>query len=256
MCVLFIANQVVDDYPLIILANRDEFHQRPTKPLAYWPDEPAILAGRDLEARGTWLGVNKQGRVAALTNYRQGHNQRQDAPSRGDLVSGFLRSDEPAGHYLDRLHPTADQYNGFNLLVGTPEELYVYNNALDSCERLAPGFHGLSNASLNDPWPKINRGVTQLKEYLQQSISLDPQELLMLMQNDQQADAHLLPDTGVGLAREKFLSPIFIRGQEYGTRCSSLLMFDRDNRLHFTEFSYNPDGQVIAEYDYWLELAD
>lgn len=255
MCVLFIAYQVVDEYPLIILANRDEFHQRPARPLAYWPDQPSILAGRDLEAGGTWLGVSRHGKIAALTNYRQGHNQKQQAPSRGDLVSHFLANDQSADDYLSALTPKAQDYNGFNLLLGDSQGLFVFNNQLNQTIKLTPGFHGLANGALNDPWPKVSQGTNQLRDYLQRAITPKPEELLLLMQNDQQAADHLLPDTGIGQAWERFLSPTFIRGEQYGTRCSSLLLFNAQQQLQFTEFSYDPAGDIIAEHNYRLTLA-
>jgi uncharacterized protein with NRDE domain len=156
MCLILIAWQAHPDYPLVVAANRDEFFARPTAAAAFWPDAPQVLAGRDLEAGGTWLGVSRQRRFAALTNYREGGRQRVDARSRGALVADFLTSRASPVAYLTQLETAAAEYNGFNLVVGDGESLAYYSNRGDGQPRwLKPGIYGLSNHLLDTPWPKL-----------------------------------------------------------------------------------------------------
>jgi uncharacterized protein with NRDE domain len=155
MCLILLAYAANPTHRLIVLANRDEHYSRPTAPLDFWQDHPQVLAGRDLEHHGTWMGVTRTGRLAAITNYRAPHLLKKDAPSRGHLVSGFLLSDEPPAQYLRRVLAKADAYNGFNLIVGDSTDLFYYSNMEGTIRKLEPGIYGLSNHLLDTPWPKV-----------------------------------------------------------------------------------------------------
>jgi len=248
MCVLFVANKVCPSYPLIIIANRDEFHQRPTAKLHQWPDSN-ITAGRDLEAKGTWLGVDNTGKIAALTNIRNAQYIKTAAPTRGQLVTDYLTSTKDDQQFSEQLRQQGSQYSGFNLLYGQVGQLYAFNNISGKVEVLNEGVHGLSNASLNAPWPKIEHGTAQLSKYLEQTDSPNPDELVSLMQNNQVAPDHQLPKTGVELELERLLAPIFIVSEKYGTRCTTILLFDNNNKLTLVEYSYDNTGTVVGKVE-------
>ena len=228
MCVIYLAYETHPDHPLILLANRDEFYDRPTAAAAYWEDHPQIYAGRDLVAGGTWLGITRGGRIAAVTNYRD-----QSAPkgnrSRGELVAEFLKSEESPAKYLGGVQQRALQYSGFNLIVGDLSEsgdgLFYFSNGGNGTRRLEPGVYGLSNHLLDTPWPKVARGKDRFQELLTSPIDIET--LLGLLRDESLADDAELPDTGIGYEKEKALSAIFIKTPIYGTRSSSVVTFDR-----------------------------
>jgi uncharacterized protein with NRDE domain len=248
MCVLFVAKNICPKYPLIIIANRDEYHQRPTAKLHRWPDSN-IIAGRDLEANGSWLGVNERGSIAALTNIRGAQYQKTSPPSRGQLITDYLTFEGSDQEFSQQLQQQANSYSGFNLLFGNPEHLYAFNNVKGTIEPLSDGIHGLSNAALNDPWPKIQRGIDQLTHYLTHTETPQPAELVALMQNKQTAPDHALPQTGIDLELERLLAPIFIVSEQYGTRSSSILLFDQQQQLRFIEYSYDNAGTIIYQIE-------
>ena len=241
MCFIVFAYRTHPRYPLVMATNRDEFYGRPTASAAFWKEHPDVLAGRDLKAGGTWMGVTRQGRIAALTNVREPGNIRPDAPSRGALVSDFLTGDAAPHAYLAALRPTADRYNGFNLLVGDLDELCYFSNRQPEIRRLGPGVYGLSNHLLDTPWPKVERGKARLARLLGAD-DLAPESLLALLADDAIAPDAELPETGVGLAWERVLSSIFIRSPDYGTRASTLVRLDADARLTFVERTHRPDA--------------
>ncbi len=240
MCILVFDWQPGSRQPLLLLANRDEFHARPTLPLAQWPDRPRVHAGRDLEAGGSWLGAAPGRRFAALTNIRQ--PQELALLSRGELVSDYLAGNRLPGQYLQQLAGRAGEYGGFNLLVGTADELWFLHSAAALPVRLSPGIYALCNASLDTPWPKLVR----LRTAFSRTCPDDDQALFALMQDDWQPDDSLLPDTGVGLALERQLSGIFISGEDYGTRATSLLRMDADS-IRLVERSFAPGGRFVGE---------
>ena len=164
MCLILVAWQAHPGYPLLVAANRDEFYARRTASADFWPESPQVLAGRDLEAGGTWLGITRQGRFAALTNYRDPSSHKPQAPSRGKLVADFLRGKDSIDAYLDTLDAIA--YNGFNLLLGDGKQLIAFSNITMQRHELAPGVYGLSNALLDTPWPKVGAGKTALETAL------------------------------------------------------------------------------------------
>lgn len=222
MCLIVFAWKLLPSSPLIMAANRDEFYDRPSKAASWWDDCPDIYAGRDLQEGGTWLGINRQGRFAALTNIRDGRQRRSDLRSRGELVAGYLGSEQPAEDYLRQVKEAADQYNGFNLLIGDGENIFWFSNQTKSgAAQLPPGIYGLSNGSLDDPWPKVVRAKAQFASLLCQSAP-DDAYFEMLSDTTRAADSRL-PDTGVSLEWERLLSPICIESPDYGTRASTIL---------------------------------
>jgi len=235
MCLILFAYRIHPHYRLLVAANRDEFYARPTAPMAFWEEAPDLLAGRDLAAGGTWLGVTRQGRFAAITNYRDPRNVRPDVPSRGALVSGYLQSQESARDYLNGLIPKASDYNGFNLLLGDAEGLYYYSNQDGAPRVLSPGLYGLSNHLLDTPWPKVERGRRRLSALLAQQPDPSPENLLQLLEDRTPVPDEALPRTGVSLDWERTLSPMFIESPDYGTRSSTVLRLAARGAVHVME---------------------
>ena len=234
MCLIVFAWKLLPACPLIMAANRDEFFNRPTKAASWWEDNPDVFAGRDLQAGGTWLGVNRQGRFAALTNIRNGQPSRADVRTRGELVASFLNSEHDIENYLAQVQKTADQYNGFNLLVGDGEQAFWFSNENASAAvKLEPGIYGLSNGSLDSPWPKVVRAKAQFASLLCQSAP-DEAYFEMLADTTPAAD-HRLPDTGVSIEWERLLSPICIESPDYGTRASTLLKLHDTGNVQLLE---------------------
>ncbi len=246
MCLIVFAWQHHPDYALVLAANRDEFYERPTQRAQFWaPEHPDLLAGRDLRSGGTWLGVTRSGRFAAITNVREPGHHRPDAPSRGHLVSGFLTADAAPRAYLEALAGEAEAYNGFNLLVGTPAEMAYVSNRGGGVQRIPPGVYGLSNHRLDTPWPKVRAGKAMLTDALEQDGAAPERlarSLLDRLHDPTPAPEEALPDTGVGLAWERLLSPMHIVSPTYGTRAASVLLIRHDGQVLFAERTYGPDG--------------
>lgn len=238
MCLIFLSVQDHPQYKLIVAANRDEFYKRKTAPAGYWHDHPEILGGRDLEAHGTWMAMNKNGRIAMVTNYRDIKNIKATAPSRGALVTDYLLEAGTPERYLNQLAPGSAVYNGFNLIVGSAEELWYHSNYKEGIYKLSPGLHGLSNHLLDTPWPKVERGLEKMKEILEQK-QISSDQLFEVLFDDVIASDDKLPDTGVGLARERALSSMFIKSPGYGTRCSTVVLIDKLNHVQFSERVYD-----------------
>ena len=238
MCLILIAYRVHPGYELLVAANRDEFHHRPTAPLAFWGDSPQVLAGRDLKEGGAWMGFTRTGRFAALTNYRDPSHVLPDAPSRGYLVRDYLQGVESACDYLDRLTSCAPAYNGFNLLLGDETGLYYYSNRAGGVQALTPGVYGLSNHLLDTPWPKLQRGRNALWRVLDHGSEPTPDALLSLLTDRTPAPDAELPSTGVPLEWERWLSPIFIDAPGYGTRSSTALLVKARRRALMVETTW------------------
>jgi uncharacterized protein with NRDE domain len=238
MCLIFLSLNQHSKYKLIVVANRDEFYNRQTASASFWENHPEILGGRDLEAGGTWMGVNKRGKISMITNYRDLANINPNAPSRGFLVSDFLLQNNSGEEYLKQVEKKARQYNGFNLIVGDVNSLWYLSNYKDGVNQIADGFHGLSNHLLDTEWPKIKRGSEKLKSILGEA-TIDPQELFELMYDDIIASDNLLPHTGLPLERERALSSMFIKSPNYGSRCSTVVLMDKDRNVSFTERVYD-----------------
>ena len=237
MCLILFGYKVSEKYPLVIAANRDEFYQRHTAPMHFWEDRPSILAGKDLEQGGTWFGVSKNGRFAALTNYRDPSSIRPKAPSRGEIIVDYLQSNEPDSEYFKSFRQKAETYNGFNLIFGNMENLYWFSNLKDSPEKIKPGIHGISNHFLDTPWPKVKSGKKALEKIINKKIS--SLNLFPILTDQSVPDEILLPDTGVGLEMEKILSPLFIQSDIYGTRSSTVMIADREGNLDISERTYS-----------------
>jgi uncharacterized protein with NRDE domain len=234
MCLIVFANNAHPKYKLIFAANRDEFYERPTAQAEFWNEYPGLLAGKDLQAGGTWMGITKQGRFAAITNFRDLKNHRNDAPSRGNLTLDFLLSEIEPEEYYNKLKPTLKNFNGFNLLLGNVDQLYYLSNKTESIQKLEPDIHGISNAILDTPWPKVERSKRHLQSLIQHE-DINAWEVIAILKDTSIAKDEELPDTGVGLDLERMLSPVFIKSEKYGTRCSSVVMVDKDNNVKFVE---------------------
>ncbi|HZG72931.1 MAG TPA: NRDE family protein [Chondromyces sp.] len=253
MCLINFQLKAHPRYKLVIAANRDEFYGRPTARAAFWPDAPHILAGRDLHQMGTWLGISKKGRFAALTNYREPANQTDGKRSRGEIVTNFLQRDESPEEFLMLLKEREAEYQGFNVLVGSPDELFYYGNRGGEIQRVMPGIHALSNALLDTPWPKVEKGRTEMSRLLS-SREISIEKLFSMMENHQQAPTEQLPETGVSLEWEQLLSPMFIKTENYGTKSSTVLLIDQHNEVTFVERTYH-NGKKVAEVNFQLQLC-
>jgi uncharacterized protein with NRDE domain len=247
MCLISLSWRAHQRYELVLAANRDEFHHRPTAPAGWWADAPDVFGGRDLSQGGGWLAANRQRRLAAVTNVRRMVQPDANAPSRGALVADFMRGTQSAPEFAKRLRSRADAYAGFNLLLYDGDALlYITNHDGFHSERLTPGIHAVSNAALDTPWPKLVRLRNRMSEWSRQQRS-DEAALFSALADDHAAEDSALPDTGVGIELERFLSPAFIRGPQYGTRASSVLMLGQDGSLQFSEHRFGPEGKPTGE---------
>lgn len=241
MCLILLAWRVHPSYPLVVAANRDEFFVRPTAPAAFWQDMPQVLAGRDLDAGGTWMGVTRAGRFAALTNFRDPAQNRGNAPSRGGLVADFLSGDETPEDYLERIAAHGRLCNGYNLLVGDGAILWWSSNVGGEARALGPGVYGVSNHLLDTPWPKVGAGKTALTRALERLP--DDQALFALLQDDGIHPDEHLPQTGVPLDWERLLSSAFVKSPDYGTRSSTVLCVGQDGGASLDEQTWLPGAQ-------------
>lgn len=247
MCLIAVALQPHPGYQWVLAANRDEFHNRASAPAAFWPDARSIFGGRDLVQGGSWLALSLRGRCAAITNVRRMTPPDPRAPSRGLLVTQFLHSDLSADEFARQLQRRAQAYSGFNLLLFDGREMvYAGNHPQFTSQILPPGLHAVSNAALDTPWPKLLRLKSGLAAWTQRR-STDTAPLLELLADDRAAADSELPDTGVGAQLERFLSPPFIRGEHYGTRCSTVIALGADGALRFIERRYGPNGVAAGE---------
>ncbi len=250
MCLLVFARHSHPHYPLVVVANRDELHARPARIAGWWPEHPAVLAGHDLQAGGTWMGVNLAGCWGAVTNYRDGVRE-PALRSRGELVTDFLSAEQEPRAYLDAVARRGGDYGGFSLLVGDVENLYCYSNRATGIQQVSSGIHTLSNHLLDTPWPKAELARLKLGRALRKS-TLALEDLLAVLADAEPFADHELPATGVGIELERVLSPPFITGGEYGTRCTTVLMVDRDGNAVYGEQSFAPGGVKgeLALYDF------
>lgn len=253
MCLILLAWKAHPAYPLVIAANRDEFHARPAAAAAFWEDRPEILAGRDLECMGTWLGVTRTGKFAAVSNFREGVPRDPAARSRGLLASAFLANGASARDFAEQVAQDGAEYSGFNFLASDRDELWWVSNRDAGARRLAPGIYGVSNHLLDTPWAKVVRGKRRLEAALGPAPAIEG--LLELLADTTVATDDELPDTGVGLERERLLSPLRVVSEVYGTRCSSALIFGPGRRVQFAERSYGAQGEErdTLRYEFLLE---
>jgi uncharacterized protein with NRDE domain len=239
MCLILFAHRIHPDFPLILAANRDEFYDRPTAPARFWTDAPKILAGRDLLHGGTWLGITRGGRLAVVSNFRDPDEAEGGKKSRGQLVTKFLQGETLPEPYLHKVSGQKNAYRGFNLLVGTPGELWYYSNREDKIRPLGAGLYGLSNHLLDTPWPKVVRVKKALSRLLRANGPIEPEDLFSIMTDTRTPPDSDLPDTGVGLERERLLSPPFIASSVYGTRSTTVLLFRSNRKITFLERSFD-----------------
>ena len=245
MCVLFFAYRRHPRCRLVFAGNRDEFYARPTSAAGWWRDCPDVLAGRDLEAGGTWLGVTRANRWAVVTNVRDLPAHHEAARSRGDLVRDFLCRDTLAERFATEVFTDRMAYNPFNLLVDDGAALWYVSTHTEAPVALAPGLYGLSNATLGVRWPKVERGLAAFEPLIADD-EPDPEALLMLLHDGTPAADADLPVTGVGLERERMLSSLFITSATYGTRASSVLLLDAEGRGRFVERTFGAGGALTG----------
>lgn len=243
MCLIIFAFQTHPRYKLILAANRDEYYHRPTSPASWWEEARFLLAGKDLEAGGTWMGITKKGKLAALTNYRGTESHKKNAPSRGALVSQYLLSNISSREYLQELQVKRTGYNGFNLILGDMDTLCYYSNSQNKILQVPPGVHGLSNDSLDTPWPKVVKGKQMLEQKVLSHSEISLASIFSLLEDTEMAPDNQLPDTGVGIEYERVLSSIFIKSPQYGTRSSTVLLVDKDNQVTFAERGFAPPSE-------------
>ncbi len=254
MCLILIVWRVHPHYPCIIAANRDEYYARPTARADWWPDKPQILGGRDLSAGGTWLGMTRAGRFAALTNFRGSAPPRGDAPSRGALTTALLDSPDKVNDELARLRQVGALYNGFNVIFSDGDRLGIYESTRNEGRELGAGIYGLSNHLLDTPWPKVQNAKSKMQAAL--GNIEDATAVLDLLRDERPAPDDQLPRTGVSLEWERLMSSAFVRTADYGTRCSTLIRLDRQRAAFFDEWSWDPLGSLIERRSVRFALSD
>ncbi|MGF1671362.1 MAG: NRDE family protein [Balneolaceae bacterium] len=244
MCLVVFGFKNHPEYNLIFASNRDEYYDRPACSARIWNEGPDIIAGKDLEKNGTWLAVRRSGSFAAVTNFRDPANIKPDAPSRGKLVTESLQPGMEAEEFLARLRRKADLYNGFNLLLGDGNNLLHFSNYEGRINKIKPGTYGLSNALLNTPWPKIKKAKRKFRKALSKK-EISDDHLFEILTDTERFDPDELPETGLTPEMERAVSSIFIRTENYGTRCSTLLFIKRNGNLRFVERSYIPGSTEV-----------
>ena len=245
MCVVALAWNAHPRWRLLLAGNRDEFHARPTAALAPWP-ESALIAGRDLQSGGTWVGLDRRGRIAVVTNVRDGLAQPHTGPSRGALPVAFLESVADAAATTADLFANAQRYAPFNLVLADADGCWHLGNHPLQREALTAGVHGISNGRLDAPWPKTRHLIDALRTWIDAG-SDDLQPLWNALADERIAADAELPDTGVGIELERRLSPACIRGETYGTRASTIIAVDRDGRGFIHERRFGPNGAFAGE---------
>lgn len=259
MCLILLAFHYDKRFPLVLAANRDEFFTRPTREAGFWQDSAGgedVLGGQDRVQGGTWLGIHRNGRFAAVTNIRDPSVSRQANRSRGQLTRDFLLGRESATDFLDALLGQLEEFAGFNLILGDWDNLFYLNSDEAAVQQLSPGVYGLSNGRLDDPWPKVRNGKRSLEHLLQLHHPLTTEQLLKLMLNQDVAPDAELPDTGVPLALERRLSASFIVNEDraYGTRCSTTMIADQRGQLRFCEQNYDADSRIAGRHYFEFSL--
>ncbi len=256
MCLIVVAWRQHPKFPLLIAANRDEYHARPTRPSQFWPDHPQLLAGQDLSQGGTWMGVTRAGRFAAITNFRDpeltqapANQAQQPRPSRGALPLSFLLSAMTPDLFLAELATQRQDYAGYNLLVSDGHTLACGGNAGPAAQRLAPGVYGLSNARLDTPWPKVQRAKAAMAQLLK-SGQVSHESLANTVSNHTPAKAGELAALGLEGEFDSALSAQFIQAGAYGTRATTTLMLGADEGIFWRETSFDAAGEVCGEAEF------
>ena len=243
MCLILLAWRAHPEYSLIFAGNRDEAYERPSAPADFWIDDARIFGGRDLEKGGTWLGLTRSGRIAAVTNYRERPAVRNRPRSRGELASRYLQGDENPQQYLEAVSRAGAEYGPYSAIVGDGERLCYQSNRGEGVRELPHGVHGLSNHLINTPWPKIAGGKARLAKLLGAGETELTAGLFEILLDRTPAPEAELPDTGVGLRRERELSASFVAGDHYGTRASTVILIDRSKSVLFIERAFGPRGK-------------
>jgi uncharacterized protein with NRDE domain len=258
MCLILLGLNSHPDYKLILAGNRDEYYDRPTAEAAFWDEAPCLLAGKDLLGGGTWFGITRGGRLAAISNYRDPKSVKKGAPSRGRLVSGFLLGNDSPSSYLDAVTGQAGRYNGFNLVAGRKDRLFWYSNRGNGIRELGPGIYGLSNHLMDTPWPKVIKGKSGFAGLISRPVLPGPDDFFHMLADRAVALDMDITDTGGGLERERMLSPIFISSSDYGTRSSTLLFIDRDDLVTFIERTFDRDlsHPSTVRYEFRIEKGN
>jgi uncharacterized protein with NRDE domain len=257
VCLLVLAWNAHPRYRLVVAANRDEYHDRPSAPLGRWPSAAEILAGQDLRAGGTWLGIDRGRRFGIVTNFRDLMRAPPEAPSRGALIPSYLTGVSAPGDYLTALEPEAAAYGGFNLLLADGESLwYASNRGAPFARALSPGIHGLSNEQLDTPWPKLLRVRRAFEAWLRGGGSVDDGELFALLADRTQASEEDLPNTGVSPEWERILSSPFVLNPTYGTRCSTVVAIEPAGACFLAERRFDPSGARSGETGYRLQPGE
>lgn len=254
MCLLIFAFKAHPTYKLILAANRDEYYDRPTASAGFWDEAPYLLAGKDLRAGGTWFGITKTGKMAAITNYRDPASIKENAPSRGEILSDYLLGQDGPDAYLKKLSKKADVYNGFNLVLGEREHLIWYSNRDGELHNLSPGIYGLSNHLLDTPWPKVSLSKDALATHISGGKEPSPEILFRILSDRTLPEDDRLPSTGVDLEWERILSPVFIESPDYGTRSSTLLFIDQHDHVAFFEKTFTPRNEKVSTVNYAFDL--
>lgn len=248
MCLILFAFRAHPEFPLVVAANRDEAYARPAAPARFWQDHPHVYGGRDLEMGGAWMGLSRAGRFAAVTNFRDGYPKGLAPRSRGELVGGYLTGNENAEAYLQTVAARQSEYAGFGTLAGDLDRLWFLSNYGDGVQTVTAGVHGLSNHLLDTPWPKVTNGKRELAALLNDGKGPQPDALFAMLADRTIAAASALPDTGVGITREKQLGPKFIAlDNRYGTRASTVVIVDRGGNVFYSERSFGGRGKFLGE---------
>ena len=252
MCLVVIAHRVSAGLPLIVAGNRDEFHARPTRDAHWWPDHPDVLGGRDLQAAGTWLAVSRNGRFASVTNYRDADQPVTGLKSRGHLVTGFVNGDASPLDYAASID--GERYAGFNLLVGDGDTLAYRCNRDGPARELAPGIYAVANATLDTPWPKVERSKNALGALLETN-RVNVTELLRLLDDRERARVGDVEAGGLPFDKAHALTAPFVVMPDYGTRCSTVVTRDSDGDVHFTEKRFDPAGRSTGQSDFRFRIT-
>ncbi len=252
MCLVLLAHRVHPSLPLIVAANRDEFHARPAQKMHWWVEKPDILAGRDLQAGGTWLGLDRSGRFATITNYRDAVPPSGRRPSRGELVTAFLESERPPLEFVRSIDGA--RYAGFNLLVADRDQVAYLSNRDGSSGALPPGIYGVANATLDTPWPKVERSRAELERLIRDG-TVNETELLRLLSDRRRASARDVEPAGLPFEKAHALSAPFIVLPDYGTRCSTVLTRDTAGCVRVAEKRFSPGGRSTGQSDFVFHIA-
>ncbi len=253
MCLIKFQWDQHPQYKLILVANRDEFYKRKTAAAHFWQDEPSILGGRDLEAGGTWMGMNNEGKFTALTNYRDIQNIKSQAPSRGHLTANYLKNKQKPEAYLMEVEQVAEAYNGFNLLVGNLEELAYFSNYENQIRKLTPGLYGLSNHLLDTPWYKVEQAKAILEKEVSKS-AIDVDYLIESLHSTDKPADNQVQRTGLPLDKERMLASMFIESPDYGTHSTSVMLIDREGQFYFKEKRYHSTEGEPQEREFTFKV--